>query len=155
MKSETDIHDYAGPILIVEDDPEDRMLAEDALDEASPKFPVRFLEDGEELIQYLQHHQSEDTEEFLTPGIIIMDLNMPRLDGREALAKIKSHPAFKSIPVIILTTSNNLKDIRTCYELGANSYITKPSNYQELVSIMETIKVYWFRMNKLPTQPTR
>lgn len=140
-----------GPILIVEDDPEDRMLAEDALEEISPRFPVRFLDDGEELLDYLQ--QKDDIDKHPMPGVIVMDLNMPRLDGREALAKIKSHPVFKSIPVIILTTSNSSKDINTCYELGANSYITKPSNYRELVQIMETIKNYWFEMNQLPDNP--
>lgn len=140
-----------GPILIVEDDPEDRMLAEDAINESQPIFPVRFLEDGEQLLAYLQHKgkfQEEDSNP--TPGVIVMDLNMPRLDGREALAKIKAHPVFKSIPVIILTTSNSTKDIENCYSLGANSYITKPRNYRELVKIMEMIKNYWYDLNELP-----
>lgn len=145
------LKEQIGPILIVEDDPEDRMLAEDALEEISPRFPVRFLDDGEELLSYLQ--QKDGGESHLMPGVIVMDLNMPRLDGREALAKIKSHPVFKSIPVIILTTSSSSKDINTCYELGANSYITKPSNYRELVQIMETIKNYWYEMNQLPDSP--
>lgn len=144
-----------GPILIVEDDPEDRMLAEDAINESEPIFPVRFLEDGEELLAYLQHKgKFAELASSPAPGVIVMDLNMPRLDGREALAKIKSHPVFKSIPVIILTTSNNAKDIENCYSLGANSYITKPGNYRELVKLMDMIKNYWCNLNKLPGQPT-
>lgn len=142
---------HLGPILIVEDDPEDRMLAEDAINESQPTFPVRFLEDGEQLLAYLQHkgkYQEEDSNP--PPGVIVMDLNMPRLDGREALAQIKAHPVFKSIPVIILTTSDNTQDIENCYSLGANSYITKPRNYRELVKIMEMIKNYWYNLNELP-----
>lgn len=142
-----------GPILIVEDDPEDRMLAEDAMNDSKPTFPVRFLEDGEQLLAYLQHkgkYQEEDSNPL--PGVIVMDLNMPRLDGREALAQIKAHPVFKTIPVIILTTSNNSKDIENCYSLGANSFITKPRNYRELVKIMEMIKNYWYDLNELPGQ---
>lgn len=142
-----------GPILIVEDDPEDRMLAEDAMNESEPAFPVRFLDDGEQLLAYLQHKgKYQEEESSPPPGVIVMDLNMPRLDGREALAKIKAHPVFKSIPVIILTTSNSAQDIENCYSLGANSYITKPRNYRELVKIMETIKNYWYKLNELPGQ---
>lgn len=145
------ISQRVGPILIVEDDPEDRMLAEDAINESEPRFPVRFLEDGEQLLAYLQHkgrYQEADTNP--PPGVIVMDLNMPRLDGREALARIKSHPVFKTIPVIILTTSNHAQDIENCYSLGANSYLTKPGNYRELVKLMEMLKSYWYDLNKLP-----
>lgn len=147
------ISQHIGPLLVVEDDPEDRMLAEDAINESEPTFPVRFLEDGEQLLAYLQHKgnfKEEATNPL--PGVIVMDLNMPRLDGREALAKIKSHPVFKTIPVVILTTSKSLQDIENCYALGANSYITKPGNYRELVKIMDMIKQYWYKFNQLPGQ---
>ncbi len=138
-------------ILFVEDDPEDRMLTEDAIMENTPSYPVRFLENGEQLLEYLNHKgQFWDSQDNPFPGVIVMDLNMPRLDGREALSQIKQHPKFKSIPVIILTTSHSSQDIENCYRLGANSYITKPNNFRKLVEIMDQIKEYWFNLNKLP-----
>jgi CheY-like chemotaxis protein len=111
-------------ILIADDDPEDRMLAEDALKEGRLVNDVRFVEDGEELLEYLQHRgKFEDPESSPRPGMILLDLNMPRMDGREALKVIKQDPELRRIPVVVLTTSKAEEDIYRSYDLGVNSFI--------------------------------
>ncbi len=139
------------PILIADDDPEDRMLTIEALEESGMKHPCSFVEDGEELLRYLKHQGPyQDHKAYPRPGIILLDLNMPKMDGREALAEIKSDPLLRSIPVIILTTSQQEEDIRHSYALGVNSYISKPSEFQKLVHIMDSIYQYWFQVVQLP-----
>ncbi len=138
-------------ILIAEDDPEDRLLTQEAMDEATLDQRVQFVEDGEQLLAYLRREGIYcDSEQFPAPGIILLDLNMPRLDGRQALKEIKSDPELRNIPVVVLSTSCNEEDIRRTYALGVNSFITKPSNFAELVQIMKTIRSYWFHVVSLP-----
>lgn len=133
-------------ILIAEDDPDDRLLALDAMEEASfSQHHIGFVNNGEELMDYLKKSCASEGN-LDGPGLpllILLDLNMPKKDGREALKEIKSHPDLKKIPVIILTTSQRQDDINQSYDLGANTYMLKPVTYEELVQLMGTIKRYW------------
>lgn len=139
-------------ILMADDDPEDRMLAEEALEEARLANNLHFVEDGEELMDYLKRRgKYSDPKDSPRPGMILLDLNMPRKDGREALEEIKADPELKLLPVVILTTSEADEDILKSYDLGAASYITKPVTFDGLVKIMKTLKTYWFEIVELPS----
>jgi CheY-like chemotaxis protein len=132
-------------VLYAEDDPDDRLLAEMAHRESGAAIPLVFVADGEEALEYLRRsgrhaHRSEA----LQPGIVLLDLNMPRLDGGETVRIIKADPALRHIPVVILTTSAAELDIARSYDAGANSYIVKPSGYGSLVHIFECLCDYWF-----------
>ncbi len=130
-------------ILIADDDPEDRLLIKDALQESHLLNELVFVNDGEELMAYLRSTP-------VLPGIILLDLNMPRMDGREALKEIKSHPHLKQIPVVVLTTSIAEEDIFRTYNLGVNSFITKPVKFTSLVTIMKDLGRYWLEIVQLP-----
>ena len=109
------------------------------------------MEDGEELMDYLlQRGKYSDSENSPRPGLILLDLNMPRMDGREALKEIKSNPELRSIPIIALTTSHSEDDIARVYQLGANSFITKPVSFESLVETIRCMGRYWFEVVKLP-----
>ena len=140
-------------ILMAEDDPEDRMLVQDALTESRLANDFRFVSDGEELMNYL-HREGPyaDPSRSPRPGLILLDLNMPRKDGREALQEIKSDPDLQAIPVVVLTTSKEEEDVACSYVTGANSYITKPVTFEKLVSIMKVIEKYWFKIVALPPE---
>ena len=117
-------------ILMADDDADDRMMANDAFEENRLGNELRFVEDGEELMDYLlRQGKYVDPESSPRPGLILLDLNMPRMDGREALKIIKSDPDLHSIPIIVLTTSSSEEDITRTYDLGVNSFITKPVNF--------------------------
>lgn len=131
------------PIAIADDDPEDRQLIKEALEESRLLNELVFLKDGEELMSYLDGDQP-------LPGLILLDLNMPRKDGREALKEIKSNPKFKQIPVVVLTTSKAEEDIYRTYNLGVNSFITKPVTFSSLVETMRDLGRYWFHIVELP-----
>ena len=138
-------------ILMADDDPDDRLLAERALREYRLKNGIRFVEDGEELMDYLYRRGKYSAPGAApTPGLILLDLNMPRKDGREALAEIKRDPVLHKIPVVVLTTSKAEEDIVRAYDLGVNSYITKPVSFQGLAEVMKTLSIYWFEIVKLP-----
>lgn len=138
-------------ILIAEDDEEDRMLIRDALAESRLKNNIQFVEDGEQLLDYLKNEGNyTDKEKFPKPGLILLDLNMPRKDGREALTEIKADSLLRTIPVIVLTTSKAEENILRTYNLGVSSFITKPVNFNSLVNIMQTLKKYWFEIVELP-----
>jgi len=138
-------------IVIADDDPEDRMLAEDALKESRLVNDIRFVEDGEELLEYLQQRgRFADHESAPRPGLILLDLNMPRMDGREALQRIKNDPELRRIPVVILTTSKAEEDIYRSYDLGVNSFIIKPVTFESLVNIMRVLERYWFEIVEIP-----
>jgi CheY-like chemotaxis protein len=140
-------------ILMAEDDPDDRFLTREALKEAHLANELRFVEDGEDLMDYLlaQGKYGEDNS-CPRPGIILLDLNMPRKDGREALKEIKADPTLRSIPIIVLTTSKAEEDILRSYDLGVSGYVTKPVTLQELVGVMKTLGRYWFEIVELPPQ---
>lgn len=140
-------------ILIADDDAEDRMLIRDAFIESRLNNNLQFVEDGEQLIDYLYNRGAyADKKQFPRPGLILLDLNMPRKDGREALKEIKSEEQFRSIPVVVLTTSKAEEDILKTYDLGVSSFITKPVKFDALVDIMKTLNKYWFEIVELPGQ---
>jgi len=138
-------------ILIADDDAEDRMLILDALKESRLKNTVQYVENGEELLDYLLNKgKYADKKKYPTPGIILLDLNMPKKDGREALKEIKENKDLKSIPIIILTTSKAEEDIIKTYGLGVNSFITKPVTFSAMVDVTNTLKKYWLEIVELP-----
>ena len=138
-------------ILMADDDPDDRMMAEQAFHLYRLKNGVFFVEDGQELMDYL-HHQGKyaDAAQFPLPDLILLDLNMPLKDGREALTEIKMDPALRRIPVVILTTSQAEEDILRSYDLGANAYITKPVTFHGLAETIRQLNSFWFELVKLP-----
>jgi CheY-like chemotaxis protein len=140
-------------LLLAEDDPDDRMLIRDALREAKLANELHTVTDGEELLDYL-HRRGRYGSELPAPrpGLVLLDLNMPRKDGREALQEIKSDPELRHIPVVVLTTSKAEEDILRSYDLGANSFITKPVTFQSLVEVMRTLEKYWFEIVELPRE---
>ena len=138
-------------ILLADDDADDRMMAADALEESRLANDLRSVEDGEELMDYLYRRgKFAPPNEAPRPGLILLDLNMPRKDGREALKEIKAEPELRSIPVIVLTTSKAEEDIYRTYDLGVNSFITKPVNFESLVAVMKALGKYWFEIVELP-----
>jgi two-component system response regulator len=138
-------------ILMAEDDEDDRLLTHDALIESRVLNKLYCVADGVELLQYLRREgKYSDKELHPTPSLILLDLNMPRMDGRQALQQIKADPKLKSIPVVILTTSKQEEDMIKGYDLGAASYITKPVNFEDLVELMKAIGKYWVEFVELP-----
>jgi CheY-like chemotaxis protein len=138
-------------ILMADDDPDDRMLVRDALSEASEPQHLDCVEDGEQLLDYLHRrgkyaHLPANHQ----PRIILLDLNMPRKDGREALKEIKTDPKLRHIPVVILTTSNAVEDIQRTYDTGASSFIVKPRDFETLVKTLQTLVQYWQDTVQLP-----
>jgi CheY-like chemotaxis protein len=140
-------------ILYADDDAEDRMLVKDAWAENRLANDLHFVEDGEELMDYLRRRgQYTHLANQPLPGMILLDLNMPRKDGREALQEIKADPRLRSIPVVILTTSKAEEDILRAYDLGVNSFILKPVTFQSLVDLTLTLSKYWFEVVELPSE---
>lgn len=135
-------------ILMAEDDIEDQMLVRDAFREAHLSNRLETVSNGEQLIAYLRC--SGPYQAASRPDLILLDLNMPRMDGREALELIKSHADFKTIPVVVLTTSGADEDIVRSYDLGVNSYIRKPVTFEKLVKVVSALSRYWFEIVELP-----
>ncbi len=138
-------------LLMADDDADDCLLAKDALAESRLLNDLYFVHDGEELLEYLRHQgRYTETKSSPRPQLILLDLNMPRKDGREALREIKSDPQLRVIPVIVLTTSKAEEDILRSYDLGASAFITKPVTFEGLVEAMRTLSRYWFEIVELP-----
>lgn len=138
-------------ILMADDDADDRLLAKDAMNEAQMGGELRFVENGEELLDYLRRRGPyANGASVPRPSLILLDLNMPKMDGREALRAIKADPDLRRIPVVMLTTSKADTDINSLYELGVNSFITKPFQFDVLVKVMRTVGDYWFKTVELP-----
>lgn len=138
-------------ILLAEDDMDDRRLAAEALRQTRLPGELRYVDDGEGLMEYLlRRGRFADPAQSPRPGIILLDLNMPRMDGREALRAIRLHPEFRRIPVVVMTTSKSRDDVRYCYELGVNSFICKPTTFAGLVEVMTLLGRYWFEVVELP-----
>lgn len=136
---------------MADDDEDDCLMAQEALAEARLANDLRFVGDGEELMDYLYHrgtYAEPDTSPL--PGLILLDLNMPRKNGREALKEIKNDPGLRHIPIVVLTTSKAEEDIIRTYDLGVNSFIIKPVSFKALVDIMKTLARYWFEIVQLP-----
>jgi CheY-like chemotaxis protein len=141
-------------ILMADDDCDDRLMAEDAMRESRLGNTFRCVEDGQELMDYLTRSGKYAMQDAPRPGLILLDLNMPRKDGRQALKDIKSDPDLRRIPVVILTTSKTEEDVLRSYDLGANSFITKPVTFDRLVEIVRTLGTYWFEIVELPVSST-
>ena len=138
-------------ILVAEDDPDDRTLAQDAFDESGANGRLVFVDDGVELLSYLRREAPyADAVRFPSPGLVLLDLNMPRKDGREALAEIKADPALRHIPVVVMSTSRSVDDVEGSYRAGANSFITKPSRFDGLVAMLRALGDYWLGTVDLP-----
>jgi len=138
-------------IVMADDDPDDRLLLQEALGEIRFSNPVDYVEDGQQLLDYLYRERNYSAlNSTPLPGLILLDLNMPRMDGHEALDKIKADPTLKSIPVVILTTSDAEKDVLRSYNMGVNSFITKPVTFDNLIEAVKTITEYWFQIVRLP-----
>ncbi|NET32373.1 MAG: response regulator [Cyanothece sp. SIO1E1] len=136
---------------MADDDPDDCLLAREALEESRLANKLFFVSDGEELMDYLyRREQYTDVNKSPRPGLILLDLNMPRKDGREALREIKADPDLRHIPIVVLTTSKTEEDIYRTYNLGANSFIIKPVTFGSLVEVMKTLAKYWFEIVELP-----
>ncbi len=147
-----DNHKIPITILICDDDEDDRMLTQQALEDAHISNNVRFVEDGEQLLDYLYQRGSYagETGAAPRPGLILLDLNMPKMDGREALKTIKEDPTLSDIPVVVLSTSRMDQDITRSYQLGVNSFITKPVTFSGLVEAMYVLGRYWLEFVELP-----
>lgn len=142
-------------ILMADDDPEDVMLAEDALAEARLANNFISVENGEELMDYLYRRGDyDDPDDAPRPGLILLDLNMPRKNGFEALEEIKEDPELRSIPVVVLTTSRAEEDVYRSYDLGVNSFISKPVSFDGLVEAMKVLGKYWFEIVARPANET-
>jgi CheY-like chemotaxis protein len=143
-------------VLYAEDDPDDRLLASMAHRDGGSVNPLVFVGDGEEALEYLRRTgRHADRPASLQPGIIVLDLNMPGIDGRETLRIIRADPHLRRIPVVILTTSSAADDIATSYDAGANSYIVKPSAFASLVHLFERMCGYWFEIGSLSAEVSR
>ncbi|MCG6168743.1 response regulator [Leptospira sp. FAT2] len=146
IKNQNSIH-----ILVAEDDPDDRLLMRDGFRENNLINPLHFVKDGEELFEFLQNKgEYSDIVKYPRPGIILLDLNMPKMDGREVLKTIKTIPEFKKIPVIVLTTSREEEDMLQTYDLGANSFIRKPVEFGAFMETIRTLGQYWLEIVELP-----
>ncbi len=143
--SQTLPHDIQ-PILIVEDCEDDYDAARRAFLRANLRNPVQRASSGKEALAYLQDTQN------LLPGIILLDLNMPGMDGRKTLEVIKQTPRLRTIPVVVLTTSSDERDVQACYSVGANTYIQKPVDFDGLITAIRQLKEYWFEIALLPKE---
>jgi two-component system response regulator len=138
-------------ILMADDDADDRQMTREAFAESRLANDLRFVEDGEELLDYLKRRGKYiDPADAPRPGLILLDLNMPRMDGREALAEIKADPELRRIRVVIMTTSKAEEDIVRTYDLSASSYISKPVTFEALVDVIKTLGKYWLEIVELP-----
>jgi CheY-like chemotaxis protein len=147
-----DLHGKPVTILLADDDEEDRELTRDALQDARLANEMKFVVDGQELMDYLRREgdYADPSVDAPRPGIILLDLNMPKKDGREALAEIKADESLRRIPVVVLTTSKDEEDVFRTYDLGVSSFITKPVTFAGLVDVMRTWTRYWFEIVELP-----
>jgi CheY-like chemotaxis protein len=139
-------------ILMADDDEDDRILTANALRASRLANDLHFVVDGHDLMQYLRGEGDyvKGGRPAPRPGLILLDLNMPKMDGREALAEIKADPVLRTIPVVILTTSKDEEDIFRTYDLGVNSFVTKPVTFEELAQVMRALTSYWFELVELP-----
>jgi CheY-like chemotaxis protein len=127
-------------ILIAEDDADDRFLFKTAFEEKGYEDQIEFVENGIELWKFLEDIEQNERN---YPSFILLDLNMPKKDGREVLREIKQHAVFKKIPVVVFTTTNSENEVKRCYELGANTYVVKPVSFDSLLKVVEEIRMYW------------
>lgn len=134
------------PIMLVEDNPMDLDLTRRAFARRKIVNPIQVARDGEEALAWIQRWEEGE----LTPAVILLDLKLPRVDGLEVLRQLKEHPEFRTIPVVVLTSSGENRDIQEAYQLGANSYIVKPVDFENFMSVAKQIELYWSLLNEPP-----
>lgn len=134
-------------ILIADDDSDDCYLIRLAFEDCKIDNPIVFFKNGQEIVDYVNQPETVGEKSI---GLIILDLNMPKMDGREALNKLKSNPLWRKIPVLVMTTSSAMEDVQKCYDLGANSFITKPSSYDDLNNTIRVMVKMWLNYAELP-----
>lgn len=140
-------------ILMADDDPDDRLMTQEAFAECRLRNPLKFVTDGEDLLDYLNRRAPyDDDQAYPMPGLVLLDLNMPRKDGREVLREIKADPRLQSIPVVILTTSKAEEDVVRSYRDGVNSFISKPVTFAALIDVVQTLGKYWLQVVDLPSE---
>ena len=140
-------------LLLADDDPDDRLLVEEAVEEGGLPIQLRSVEDGEELVSYLlRRGRYADPGSSPSPALILLDLKMPRKDGHQALKEIKGNPELRRIPVVVLTTSKAEEDVARAYDSGANSFVVKPTDFRTLVDVMKTMEGYWGQTVTLPPE---
>ena len=137
-------------ILIAEDDSDDRFLLQTAFKEKGYNDKIEFVENGVELLNFLMNIHNKKAVNETFPYLILLDLNMPKKDGREALKEIKQHPVLKKIPIVVFTTTKSESEGNRCYELGANTYIVKPVSFEKLLEVLENIRSYWNATAAIP-----
>lgn len=141
-------------VLMADDDPDDRFMAERALMGTPLEGCLRFVEDGVELMDYLErcgrYLRPEDSP---VPALILLDLNMPKMDGREVLRTLKRHPRFRVIPVVVLTTSAADEDVVSSYDLGVNAFVTKPVTFTGLRAVLKKVGQFWLEVARHPQLP--
>lgn len=137
-------------ILIADDDADDRYLLETAFSEKGYTERIDFVENGVEALNYLLNIKADKDNQIRYPRFVLLDLNMPKKDGREVLREMKANPELKKIPVIVFTTTKNENEINRCYELGANTYIIKPVSFDALLNVVENIRSYWLHTAAIP-----
>jgi CheY-like chemotaxis protein len=137
-------------VLSAEDDADFRLLVQRAMARSGLDVDLRFVEDGEQLLDYLRRRGAYANGDAPRPSLVLLDLNLPRTDGRDALRAIKSDPALRAIPVVVLTTSNAAEDVAHCYQIGANAYVRKPMDMTALVDLVSTIGHYWLDVVEPP-----
>jgi len=138
-------------VLMADDDPDDRLMTQEAWEENRIANTLVFVNDGEELMDYLYHRgRYGDPKTSPRPGLILLDLNMPKKDGREALQEIKADPNLGRIPIVVITTSNEEEEIVRSYDLGVNSFLSKPVTFDELVKMIHVLSEYWLEIVRLP-----
>jgi CheY-like chemotaxis protein len=142
-------------ILMADDDDDDYLLTQKALKASKLLNTLIRVKDGEELVDYLLKRGEYEHQETVRPGIILLDLNMPRKDGREALKEIKEHEDLRNIPIVVFTTSKAEEDVYKTYQLGVNSFITKPVTFSNLLEVMTSLGNYWFEIVELPKHGTK
>ena len=138
-------------IVVAEDDADDRFLLQTAFLEKGFTDPIEFVENGVDLIRFLNQLLEQPADDKQFPRFILLDLNMPKKNGKETLSEIKSHPIWKTIPVIVYTTTKSEAEILKCYELGANTYIVKPARFEMLLQVVEDLRKYWFETATMPS----
>jgi len=136
---------------MADDDADDCLLVQEAMRESNQPHDLRIVRDGQQLLDYLRRlGEYQHSPDVPRPDLILLDLKMPRKDGREALSELKADPRLRSIPIVVLTTSTARDDITFCYRMGVNSYITKPATFRGLVDLLRTLSKYWFELVELP-----
>ncbi|MCP4245195.1 MAG: response regulator [bacterium] len=139
-------------VLYAEDDPDDRLLAREAWAESRALNPLQFAVDGQDLLDYLRREGAHAGRNTPQPGVILLDLNMPRMDGRTALAELKKDPDLRRIPVVILTTSKAHEDVLRSYDLGVAGFVVKPPTFESLASALRHLGDYWLELVRLPQE---